>query len=215
MNATNFKQSLFRLPILPTSSRRHHRLKDLPNIISDFRLSLRCWVNAVGLVEGFDAADSFEEVGDEGGFGFFGGFGEEGFEFGGEGFSHVVGHLHAGDEDGDFGILGAGFGDDAEQVFLGFLGGNAAEAVVATEGDDEDVGSFSHRPGDAAEAAGGGVAADAGVGDGVGEFGGVDFFLEKGGVGFAGIEAVAGGDAVAEDDDAFGRAVCIRCFFCQ
>lgn len=192
-----------------------HGLKNLPDILRDFRLSLCGWVDAVGLVEGFVAADSFEEVGDEGGLGFLGGFGEEGFEFGGEGFSHVVGHLHAGDEDGDFGVFGAGFGDDAEQVFLGFLGGNAAEAVVAAEGDDEDVGSFSHGPGDAAEAAGGGVAADAGVGDGVGEFGGVDFFLEEGRVGFARIEAVTGGDAVAEDDDALGRGVCFRSFFCH
>jgi hypothetical protein len=172
-------------------------------------------MNAIGLVEFSDAADALEEEGDEGRFGFLGNFGEEGFEAGGENGSHVVGHLHAGDEDLDFGVFGAGFGDDAEEVLFCFLGGDPAQPVVSAEGDDEDVGAFCHSPGDSAEAAGGGVAADPGIGDGVGEFGFGDFRLEEGGVGFLGIESVAGGDAVAEDDDALRRIVCIRGFFCE
>ena len=172
-------------------------MEDFPDVEGYFFLAFGGGVDAVGLVEFFDSADAFEEEGDEGGFGFFGDFGEEGFEAGGELWAHVVGHLHAGEEDLDFGVLIAGFFDDAEEVFFGFLWGNAAEAVVSAEGDDEDVGSFCHGPGDAAEAAGGGVAADSGVGDGVGEFGFLDFGLEEGGVGLLLVESVSGGDAVA------------------
>jgi len=111
--------------------------------------------------------------------------------------AHVVGHLHAGDEDLDFSVFGAGFFDDAEEIFFGFLRGDAAEAVVAAEGDDENVGSFGHSPVDAAEAAGGGIATDTCVGDGVGELSLVDFGLKESGIRFLGIEAVAGGDAIA------------------
>lgn len=171
-------------------------------------------MDAVGLVEFFDSTDAFEEEGDEGDFGFFGDFGEEGFEAGGEVGAHVVGHLHAGDEDLNFGVFGAGFFDDAEEVFFGFFGRDAAQAVVAAEGDDEDVRAFCHGPRDAAQATGGGVAADSGVGDGVGTFGGGDLCLKQGGVGLFGIESVASGDTVAEDDDALGRIICIRGFFC-
>ena len=148
------------------------------------------------MVEVFDADAAFEEEGDEGGFGILGDFGKDGFEAGGEVWSHVVGHLHGGDQDFDVGVLVAGFGDDTEQVLLGFLGGDAAQAVVAAEGDDEDVGSFSYGPGDPAQAAGGGLAADAGAGDGVGEFGGVDLRLKQSGVGFFGIKAVCCGFAL-------------------
>lgn len=195
--------------------RTDHWLKNLPDIIGDNFLSFHVWVDAVWLVEFFDSADAFEEEGDKGGFGFFGDFGEEGFELGGKFLAHVVGHLHAGDEDFNIGIFGAGFLDDAEEVLSGFPGRNPAESVVSAEGDDEDVGSFGHGPGDAAEAAGGGVAADAGIGDGVGKFGGFDFGLKEGGVGFLGIEPVSGGDAVAENDNPFGRIVCIRGFFSE
>lgn len=187
-------------------------LEDGPDVFGDFFLAFWSGVDAVGLVEVFYAADAFEEVGDEGGLGFLGGLGEEGVEAGGEGGTHVCGHLHACDEDFDVGVFGAGFCDDGEEVFMGFLGGGAAEAVVSAEGDDEDVCAFSHGPCEAAQASGGGVSADAGVCDGEGEGGGFDFLLEEGGVGFCGVEAVACGDAVSEDDDAFFRIVCILGF---
>ena len=189
--------------------------EDFPDVFRDFDLALCCRVDAVGLIEFFDTADSFEEEGDEGGFGFLCDFGEEGFEAGGEFLAHVVGHLHAGDEELDFGVLAAGFFNDSEEILFGFGGGDAAKAIVSAEGDDEDVGSFCHGPGDATEAAGGGVSADPGVGDSIGECRGCDFGLKEGGVGFFGIESVAGGDAVAEDDDALFNVGCIRRFFCE
>ena len=185
------------------------RTEDFPDVFGDFLLAFGGGVDAVGLVEFFDSADAFEEEGDEGGLGFFGDFGEDGFVAGDEVGPHVVGHLHAGYKDLGIGVFGAGAGDDAEQVLFGFLGGNAAQAVVAAKRDDQDVGSFSQRPSDAAQAASGGVAADSGVGDGVGQSGGGDFLLEDGGVGLFQIKAVACGDAVTEDDDAFLGIACI------
>lgn len=172
-------------------------------------------MNAVLLVEFFDATNSFDEEGDERGLGFFGDVGEERFKSGGEFWAHVVGHLHPGDEDFDVGVFGAGFADDSQEVLFGLFGRNAAEAVVAAEGDDKNVGSFGQGPVDPTKAAGGGIAAHSGVGDGVGEFCLGDLFLKERGVGFLGIESVSGRDTVAEDDDAFHRIGCIRGFFCE
>ena len=75
-------------------------------------------MDSVGLIEFFDASYVFEEEGDESGLGLLGGFGKDGLEARGEVGTHVVGHLHAGEEDLQFRVLLACFGDDAEQVFL-------------------------------------------------------------------------------------------------
>jgi len=86
--------------------------------------------------------------------------------------------------------------------FLGNGGVNAAEAVVAAEGEQEDVDGLAEHPIDAAGAAGGGFAAEAGVDDrATGRRGrrqarkGVEFVLEERRVGIGGgaLETIAGG----------------------
>ena len=89
-------------------------MEKFPDVVGDFYLSLCRGVDAIFLVEFFHAADAFDEEGDEGGFGFIGDVGEEGLEGCRELGAHVVGHLHAGDEDFNFWIFGAGLGDDSE-----------------------------------------------------------------------------------------------------
>jgi hypothetical protein len=83
--------------------------------------------------------------------------------------------------------------------------GEAAEAVVAAELDDDDaVGVTVDARDDVVEALDavlGGVAADAGVDDVVVEALGVEEELELVGIGLAGVGAVAGGEGVAEAED--------------
>lgn len=190
-------------------------MEKFPDVVSNFDLSFCRGVDAIFLVEFFDTADAFDEEGDESGFGFIGDIGEEGLEGCRKLGAHVVRHLHAGDEDFNFWIFGAGLGDDSEEVLFGFSGRDSTKAVVAAQGDDEDVGSFGHGPMNAPQATGGGVAANSGIGDGVGECGFGDLFLKEGRVGFFGAESVADGDAIPQNDDAFLRIGCIRRFLCE
>lgn len=165
------------------------------------------------LIEFFDTTHAFDEEGDEGGFSFFGDFGEDSFESSREIRAHVFGHLHSGDEDLDFWVFGSGFFNDAEEVLFGLFGRDPAEAVVATESNNEDVGSFCHGPVDAPKASGGGVTTNSGIGNGEGEFGFFDFFLKNGGVGLFWRKSVASSDAISQDDDASCRSICFRRFF--
>lgn len=59
---------------------RDRGLKELPDVFGDFFLTFSRRMDAVGLVAFFNAADAFEEEGDEGGFGFFRDFKEDGLE---------------------------------------------------------------------------------------------------------------------------------------
>ena len=190
-------------------------MEKFPDVVGDFYLSFCRGVDAIFLVKFFHAADAFDEERDQSGSGFIGNIGEEGLEGCSELGAHVVGHLHAGDEDFNFWIFGAGLGDDSEEVLFAFSGWDSAEAVVAAQGDDEDVGSFGHGPMNAPQATGGGVAAYSGIDDGVGECGFGDLFLKKGWVGFFGAESEADGDAIPQNDDAFLRIGCIRRFLCE
>ena len=79
--------------------------------------------------------------------------------------------------------------------------GQAAEAVVAAELYDGDLGMAVEDMLDAVEAVLGGVAGDAVVEDVVVVAGGVEEMLEGVGVGLAGVGAEAGGEGVAEAED--------------
>ena len=76
----------------------------------------------------------------------------------------VVGAVVRGEGDageGDLGAAGLELVDDAVEVDLGLFEGEAAEAVVAAELDDDELGFAGDNAGEAVEAVLGGVAADA------------------------------------------------------
>jgi len=179
------------------------RFEDFPDVVGDDAVAGGVGVDAVGLVEAGDAADVLEEEGDEGAFVPGGEGGEDVAESVGVGGPHGWGHLHAGEDDLCRGIFGFDGVDDGLEIGGGAGDGNASEAVVGAELEDEDVCGGAQDPVDAAAAVGGGFAADAGVGDLPGEVEGVDAVLDDGGEGLAGGNAIAGGEAVAEEDEMF------------
>jgi hypothetical protein len=80
----------------------------------------------------------------------------------------MVGAVVGGEGDSgedDFGAAGLELVDDAIEVGLSLLEGEAAEPVVAAELYDDELGMAGDDTGDAVEAVLGGVTADAGVED--------------------------------------------------
>ncbi len=156
-------------------------------------------VGVVGLHVAGDAVDVFEEEGQEVQVIFFCERGVHGVEF-----FDVVGTVVGGEGDAGEGYLGSALLellDHGGEVGLGLLQGEAAEAVVASELEDDELGVAGDDALDAVEAVLGGVAADAGVDDVVVVAAGVEELLEDIGVGLAGVGAEAGGEGVAEADD--------------
>jgi hypothetical protein len=162
-------------------------------------------VDAVGLVEGGVAAYAFEEEGDEGDLIVSGEAGINIVEGGGVGGAHAWGDAHAAEEDLTFWISVADGVDNGLEVGMGGFDGDAAEAVVGAEFEDEDVDGLTEDPADASQSAGGGFAADAGVDGLIGQVEGVEAAADAGGEGLIGVEAVAGGQAVAEEKNSFGH----------
>ena len=80
-------------------------------------------------------------------------------------------------------------------------GRQAAQAVVAAKFEDQDVDSRAQEPVQPVQTAGAGVAALAGVDGSEQPLFGVDLFLNQRGVGLRRFEAVAGGDAVAKEQN--------------
>lgn len=140
----------------------------VPDVVGDDAVAGGVGVDAVGLVEAGDAADVLKEEGDEGEVVFGGEGGEDVAEGGGVGGAHGWGDLHAGEDDAGIGIFGFDGVDDGLEVCGGAVDGDAAEAVVGAEFEDEDVYRLTEDPADSAAAAGGGFAGDAGVDDGIG-----------------------------------------------
>ena len=105
----------------------------------------------------------------------------------------------AGDEDTDAGLKQCG--DDLVEVLAAFGEGQAAEAVVAAELDDDDGGMETENAGQVGERVGGGGAAGAHVAHRVVIALGIQHFLKLVRVGLAVGKAVAGGDAVAVADE--------------
>lgn len=105
----------------------------------------------------------------------------------------------------DPGVRGEQAGDNGFEVASGDAEWKAAKAVVSAEFDNDNGGVHSEDHGQPVDAVLGGVAADAGVDDAVVVSASGEIALERGGVGLAGLEAVAGGDAVsvANDDGQF------------
>ena len=91
--------------------------------------------------------------------------------------------------------------DDALKIGLGDGGLDAAQAVIAAQGEDENVHGLAENPLHAMKSARGGFAAEAGVDGAPRQVGGVDFPLHLGrvGIGCRIIEPVPGREAVAEE----------------
>ena len=175
----------------------------LPDVVGNDAVAGGVGVDAVGLVEAGDAADVLEEEGDEREVVFGGEGGEDVAKGGGVGGAHRGGNLHAGENDAGGGVLGFYGVDDRLEVGGGAGDGDTAEAVVGAEFEDEDVHGLAEDPADATASAGGGFAGDAGVGDGIGYVEGVDAVFDEVGEALARGDAVAGGEAVAEEDEMF------------
>ena len=99
-----------------------------------------------------------------------------------------------------FGVRREQAGDDGLQIAFSDCEGQAAEAVVATELDDDDGGVHGEDERKSIDAVLGGVAADASVDDAVVVAARVEVMLKRGGPGLAGDESVASGDAVSVAD---------------
>lgn len=128
----------------------------------------------------------------------------------GVGAAHAWGNAHTDEENSAFWVFGSYCVDDRLQVVTGGGDGDAAEAVVGAKFEDEDVCGLSEYPADAAFAAGGGFTADTGVYDFIGLLEGVEAAADAGGEGFLGAESIAGGEAVAEEDDGSAVIFCHR-----
>ena len=89
----------------------------------------------------------------------------------------------------------------ADERPLGHRRVGAAQHVVGAEFEDHPVGPVRHRPVEPVEAAGGGVAGDAGIGDRHVVALGLEQPLQHGREGGVGGQPVAGGQAVAEGDE--------------
>ena len=116
----------------------------------------------------------------------------------------VVGAVVGGQGDAGKGDLGAGVlegGDDLIEVGAGGCDGQAAQAVVAAELDDDDGGMQGEYLGQALNSVLGGVSADALIVDAVANVEMVQVGLKIIGIALAGIGASAGGQAIAKADE--------------
>jgi len=156
-------------------------------------------VGVVGLHHAGDAVDVFEQEGQDGDVE----FAAEGRVVGGEGVD-VVGAVVGGEGDsgdGDFGTGLLKLRDHGLEVGAGGLDLEAAEAVVAAELEDDDLGFHGQDAGEAVDSVLGGVAADALVDDAVVEAFAIEVLLEEVGVALAFVGSVAGGERIAEADE--------------
>jgi len=110
----------------------------------------------------------------------------------------VGGEGDGGEQDFDVRVFERG--QDLVEVAAGLAGGQAAETVVAAELDDDDFRVQEQDGAEIGDGVLGGGATGALVRDLVVVAAGVEFLLQEVGIGLAGLEAVAGGDAVAKAD---------------
>ena len=160
-------------------------------------------MDAVGLVEVGVAAHAGEKERDQGGMIFCRELWKDFAESPGVVRAEVGGNLHAGENDASCGITDAHTVDDALKVGARIGQRDATQAVVAAEFEDKNVHGPTQNPVDAPQPARTGLAAEPGVDHAPGQVGGVDFFLDESGKSLGGgiVETVAGGEAVAEEND--------------
>jgi len=176
----------------------------LPDIIGYDPMTLFGGVDAVGLIELRDAAYTLQEKVDEGGLVLCGQLGEDIVEGGCIGAAHGGEGLHSCQDDFGGGVFSFNGVDDGLQIGSCCGDGNAPEAVIGAQFQHEDVDRLAEDPADAAFAACGSFAAKASVDDLIWPVEGVDAAADDGREGLVGAYAVAGGEAIAEEEDGFG-----------
>jgi hypothetical protein len=124
--------------------------------------------------------------------------------------AHVRRGFHAGKYDFDAGTIFADLVHDLLQVFAGVVGIESAQAVVAAQSQHEDVERALQDPVDAAQPAGSGLTAHAGIDRLHGESERIGPILDERGKRLVRIQSVSGRDAVTEekDGDFFPARVC-------
>lgn len=155
-------------------------------------------MDAIGLNGSGNMNEVFVEHGDEGGVVLGGERGEdlvEGLDIVGA----IVGREgDAGQQ--DFDVRAFEHGQNLVEIVAGHIGGQAAKTVVAAELHDDDFGVQAQDGADVGKGVFSGGATGALIDDFIVIAGGVEFLLQKVGVGLAGREAVSGGDAVSKAD---------------
>lgn len=181
-----------------------------PDVFSDDLVAGGVRMDGVSLIKFTQAAHALEKKGDEGPVLIAGEFGEEALIAGGV-VAHVGGHFHPREHDTDGGVFELHLGDDGEEVAAYEIERQAAQPVVGAEGEDKDVHRLPQDPVHATEAARRGVPGESGIDDqprrlrGGGK--GVEFLLQQGRVGLGGgiNETIAGGKAIAQNEEGAGR----------
>src|SRR5579872_2863806 len=111
----------------------------LPNGLGHDLFAACVGMDAVTLVKRRDAADAFEEEGNEGDVVFFRQFGKQVAELFGIGVAHIRWDLHAGKDDFGGRIFIPDRVDNGLKIIAGAARGDPAEPVVAAEFQDKDV----------------------------------------------------------------------------
>ena len=155
-------------------------------------------VNAVRQVEISYAADAVQNKRDQWRVIFFGHGKKYGLEFFAIAVSHVRWDLHPSNDDFRLGVLGLDPIDNGLKIFPDGFGGNATQAIVATELKNQNVDATAQKPINSIETPGRSVATLSGIDNLEGPLFGLDPLLNQGGIGLADLETVTGGDTVAE-----------------
>jgi len=155
-------------------------------------------VNAVRLIEFAYAADTLENKRNQRRVVFLGDRSKNGLELLGVATPHIRWQLHASNDDFRLGVLGLDPIDDGLKIFPNGFGGNATQAIIATELKNQNVDATAQKPINSIETPGRSVATLSGIDNLEGPLFCLDPLLNQGGIGLADLETVTGCDAVAE-----------------
>ena len=156
-------------------------------------------METVGLVVGGDGGDILQEEGVECHLMAGGEFGIKSIELAIIGAAEIARGAHAGEEDGDFGRFEPA--DDGVEILPGLFRWQGAQGVVGAKFENHQVRLVGQGPVEAGEAAGAGIAGDAGIDDAHVVAKILERRLQLRRKGFFRGETVAGDETVAQDQN--------------
>jgi len=181
-------------------------LQNGPDIFCHQAMALGTRVDTVREIELLFASDTLKQKRDQKGVSVLGDLGKNSAEGLSEGLAHIRGRFHSGENELHFGIPGGDLKKDGVQITLCLADWNAAQSIVASEGEHKNVDRAAQDPIDASQSRRGGLTAQAGIDDLNIITGRIGHFLDQGGVGLFGFDPISGGQAVSEEhDDRTGR----------